>query len=98
MKYKLVKTAVDTKDISSLMLQIISNPRYVCDSSLETEDRIIVRYLRNVFPGDPPFIKANRIPIPSLTTDAILYIHFSKKLKFFTKICVYEEEKEDRKE
>lgn len=77
MKYRLVKKAETAEEIDSALFCIISYPEiYHCDSILETEDRIIIRYLKeaNLLKG---------------LSDTILYIHFSKTAQIFTKICIY---------
>ena len=91
MKYKLVKTVTGIDPINSLLLELITNQDiYFCDSVLETEDRIIVRYLKNVVPGGKRY--PDEVMRPYLMGDTILYIHFSKRTWLYIKICVYEKE------
>ena len=83
MKYKLYKKTIVRKEIDSVLLAILTNQDFCCDSILETDDRIIVRYARKVLePG---------ISLTVKYVD-ILYIHFSKKDEVITKICIYTSE------
>lgn len=92
MKYKLIKKATERADIDSIILNIIANPDvFYFDSILETDDRIIVRYVRRALPTPDELVKLQ--PFNSKVT-AILYIHSSKKDHTFTKICCYELEED----
>lgn len=80
MKYKLIQTATKPKEIDQALLKIMSDQQHFCDSILETEDRIIVRYVERVFKSRYS---------PNHIDNTVLYIHFSKKDLVFTKICIY---------
>lgn len=79
MKYNLVRKLTETKDIDSELLEIMSDHGgYLCDSILHTDDRIILRYVGIVLSEQNGYIN-----------DKVLYIHFSKKDRTFTKVCIY---------
>ena len=80
MRYKLYYTATTPKQINQVFITIMTDQQHFRDSILETEDRIIVQYVRRA-----PESKISKTKL----VDFILYVHFSKKDKVFTKICIY---------
>jgi hypothetical protein len=85
MKYNLVKKVTDRAEIDSVLLNILAYPdQFYCDSILETDDRVIVRYLRREIRRDE---STNEI-ISRYRN--VFYIHSSKEDHTFTKICIYE--------